>query len=165
MSTVTADASKIIEGGRLMVWVGTQSIACATSHAITLSTESNEISNKDIGSGNWAASSIKRFSWEASSDNMYTISAYKRLFQLMTSKTKVTLTFGVPSSDSLIAGDASTGFADWTWQDPSTGSRPVGDDCTLQGYAYITSLDVQAPNDDNATFSVGFTGTGQLSIL
>ena len=165
MSTVTADASKIIEGGKLMVWVGSQSIAMATNHTLTISTETNEISNKDIGSGNWAANNIKRFSWEASSDNMYTISAYKKLFQLMTSKTKVTLTFGIPSSDSLIAGDASTGFADWTWQDPSTGSRPVGEDCTLQGYAYITSLDVQAPNDDNATFSVTFTGVGELSLM
>lgn len=165
MSTINADASKIIEGNKLMVWVGTQSIAMATNHTLTISTETNEISNKDLGSGTWAASSIKRFSWEASSDNMYTISAYKKLFQLMTNKTKVTLTFGVPSSDSLIAGDASTGFADWTWQDPSTGSRPSGDDCTLQGEAYITSLDVQAPNDDNATFSVTFTGVGQLSIL
>ena len=165
MPNVTADANKIIEGNKLMVWVGTQSIAMATNHTLTISTETNEISNKDLGSGTWAASSIKRFSWEASSENMYTISAYKKLFQLMTSKTKVLLTFGTPSSDSLIAGDASTGFADWTWQDPSTGSRPTGEDCTLQGYAYITSLDVNAPTDDQSSFSVQFTGTGQLSIL
>lgn len=165
MSQISADSSKIIEGNKLMVWLNTQSIAMATNHTLTISTETNEISNKDLGSGTWAASSIKRFSWEASSDNMYTISAYKKLFQLMTNKTKVLLTFGVPSSDSLIAGDASTGFADWTWQNPSTGSRPTGEDCTLQGEAYITSLDVQAPNDDQATFSCTFTGVGALSLM
>lgn len=164
MSNVTADASKIIEGGKLMVWVGSQSIAMATNHTLTISTETNEISNKDIGAGNWAANNIKRFSWEASSDNMYTISAYRQLFSLMTSKTKVLLTFGISPQDELVAGDASTGFADWTWTNPAN-SAAVGTDCTLQGYAYITSLDVQAPNDDNATFSVTFTGVGELSML
>lgn len=160
---VTADASKIIEGGKLMVWVGNSSIAMATNHTLSLSTETNEISNKDIGSGAWTANSIKRFSWEVSSDNMFTMKAYKKLFETMTNKTLVTLTFGKPSQDEL-ATDASANFAGWTWVNPSTGTH-AEDDVVMQGKAYITNLDLQAPNDDNATFSVTFTGVGELTML
>lgn len=164
MSQISADSSQIIQGSKLMIWIGSQSIAMATNHTLTISTETNEISNKDLGAGAWASSSIKRFSWEASSDNMYTISAYRQLFSLMTNKTKVLVTFGISPSDALVAGDTSTGFADWTWTNPAN-SAAVGTDCTLQGYAYITSLDVQAPTDDNASFSITLSGCSELSML
>lgn len=163
MPKIAADASKIIEGGKLMVWVGKASIAMATNHTLTLSTETNEISNKDLGAGNWTANSIRRFSWEVSSDNMFTMKAYKKLFETMTNKTLVTLTFGKPSQDTLVE-DPSANFADWTWSNPSTGTT-TGDDVVMQGQAYITNLDLQAPNDDNATFSVTFTGVGELTML
>lgn len=162
-NTVTADASKIIEGGKLMVWVGNSSIAMATNHTLSLSTETNEISNKDIGAGAWTANSIKRFSWEVSSDNMFTMKAYKKLFETMTNKTLVTLTFGKPSQDVLVS-DPSSNFADWTWVNPSTGTS-AEDDVIMQGTAYITNLDLQCPHDDNGTFSVTFSGVGELSLL
>lgn len=160
MPTTTADQTKIIEGGKLMVWVGTHSIAMATNHTLTINTETSEISNKDIASGDWAASKIKKFSWEVSSDNMYTKSAYLKLYQQMISKTPVLLTFGTSPQTTL--QDETGGYADWGWLAPQSGTM-VNGDFYMQGNALITSLDVQAPNDDNATFSVTFTGTGELT--
>jgi predicted secreted protein len=34
-----------------------------------------------------------------------------------------------------------------------------------KGKVYITSLEVNAPNGDNATFTVEFTGTGALTAV
>lgn len=162
-----ADTSKIIEGSKLMVWVGNHSIAMATNHTLTVSAETSEISNKDVGSGAWASSSVKKFSWEVSTDNMYTKSAYKQLYKQMIAKQPVTLTFGTTQSTELIpdasTGDSSSGYADWTWMNPGSGTIANGD-FIQQGQAIITSLDTQAPADDNATFSCTFTGVGELTL-
>lgn len=163
MNTITADQSKIIEGGKLMCWIGTHSIAMATNHTLTVNTETSEISNKDIGSGDWAASTIKKFSWEVSSDNMYTKDAYKKLYKQMMAKSPVTLTFGT-SGQTTLTSDTSAGYADWTWLAPQSGAM-INGDFYMQGTALITSLDVQAPNDDQASFSISLTGTGPLELV
>lgn len=150
---MSADQSKLVEGSHLMVFANGKSIAMATSHTLTVSTETSEVSNKDLGGGEWTSNAIRRFSWEVSSDNMYTQSAYKKLFELMTNKTPVTLVFAERTGAD-VEEDAKETFATWTWT-PDTNYQ-------LTGTAYITSLDLTAPNDDYATFSVTFTGSGKL---
>lgn len=162
MSTVTADASKIIEGSKLMVWNDGHSIAHSTNHTLTVNAETSEISSKDIGAGTWASSSVKKLSWEITTDNLYTKSAYAKLYQQMIAKQPVTLIFGTSPQTTLI-NDSSYGYADWGWMDPTQGTM-VNGDFFQQGQAIITSLDTQAPNDDNATFSATFQGIGELSI-
>ena len=149
---MNADQTKIIEGSKLMLFLNGKSIAMATNHTLSISAETTEISNKDIGSGDWTANNVRRFSWEVSTENMFTVSAYKKLFQLMLAKQPVDAVFSIRKGDALIA-DSSTYFAGWTWENSTF---------TLQGKVLITNIDTQAPNDDNATFSCTMTGTGAL---
>lgn len=150
---MNADQTQIIEGGKLMLFLNGKSIAMATNHSLSISAETSEISNKDLGAGDWAASAIKKFSWEVSTENMYTVQSYKKLYELMLAKQPVTAVF-CPKSYELVE-DPSTYFESWTWE--------PGDNWRMVGQVLITSLDVQAPNDDNATFSCTMTGTGELS--
>jgi len=135
-----------------MLFLNGKSIAMATNHTLSISAETTEISNKDIGSGDWTANNVRRFSWEVSTENMFTVSAYKKLFELMLAKQPVHAIFSVRNGDELIQ-DSSSYFADWTWEP---------DEFTLSGDVLITNIDTQAPNDDNATFSCTLTGTGEL---
>lgn len=149
---MNADQTKIIEGSKLMLFLNGKSIGMATNHTLSISAETTEISNKDIGSGDWTANNIRRFSWEVSTENMFTVSAYRKLFQLMLAKQPVDAVFSIRKGDALIA-DSSSYFADWTWENSTF---------TLSGKVLITNIDTQAPNDDNATFSCTLTGTGEL---
>lgn len=159
---MNADQTKIIEGSKLMLFINNKSIAMATNHTLSLSAETTEISNKDLGSGDWTANSIRKFSWEVSTENMYTVSAYKKLFELMIAKQPVNAIFSV-RKDNMVQ-DSSSYFADWTWKyTASSGSLMTLDQEYYTGKVIITSLDVQAPNDDNATFSCTMTGTGSLT--
>jgi len=145
-----------------MLFINNKSIAMATNHTLSLSAETTEISNKDLGSGDWTANSIRKFSWEVSTENMYTVSAYKKLFELMIAKQPVNAIFSVRKDD--MVQDSSSYFADWTWKyTASSGSLLTFDQEYYTGKVIITSLDVQAPNDDNATFSCTMTGTGSLT--
>ena len=160
---MNADQTKIIEGSKLMLFINNKSIAMATNHTLSLSAETTEISNKDIGSGDWTANNVRRFSWEVSTENMFTVSAYKKLFQLMLAKQPVDAVFSIRKGDALIA-DSSSYFADWTWKyTNASDSLSIPDKEYYTGKVIITSLDVQAPNDDNATFSCTMTGTGSLT--
>ena len=159
---MNADQTKIIEGSKLMLFINNKSIAMATNHTLSLSAETTEISNKDLGSGDWTANSIRKFSWEVSTENMYTVSAYKKLFELMIAKQPVDAIFSV-RKDNMVQ-DSSSYFADWTWKYTNdSGSLSIPDKEYYTGKVIITSLDVQAPNDDNATFICTMTGTGSLT--
>ena len=136
---MNADQTKIIEGSKLMLFINNKSIAMATNHTLSLSAETTEISNKDIGSGDWTANNVRRFSWEVSTENMFTVSAYKKLFQLMLAKQPVDAVFSIRKGDALIA-DSSNYFADWTWENSTF---------TLSGKVLITNIDT-------------LTGTGEL---
>ena len=56
-----------------------------------------------------------------------------------------------------VAADSSTGVPTGGWAVPSTGT-------VLQGKAIVSSVDVNAPVDDNASFSITFTGKGALTV-
>lgn len=47
---------------------------------------------------------------------------------------------------------------------PSGGWSPDNDTPTLTGQMIITSVELNAPNGENATFTVNFTGTGSLTL-
>lgn len=147
-----------------MLWVNNKSVAFATNHTISISSELNELSNKDLGNGDWTSNSIKKFSWEVTTENMYSMQSYKKLFELMIQKQPVTAVFSV-RKDEMIS-DPSTYFADWTWKYTNSTSEVEAPDMEYYyGKVLITSLDTQAPNDDNATFSCTLTGTGELSYF
>ena len=152
----------ITKGKKLMIWVkgGTgsyTSIGYCTNHTLSTSASTISVSHKDLadaGSGKWDDADIDTLSWTITSENFYAESAegktFADLFAYYTAGTTLDIKFGV-------AADSTTGVPTGGWAEPSTGT-------VLTGKAIITSLDVNAPVDDNASVSITFTGKGALTV-
>lgn len=112
-------------------------IAHLTDCSVSPSKATRDISSKS-SAGN-AEHLPSQFSWTASASGLYSHDAaygYSQLNTLFLAGTKVTLLIG----------------------DPSDGAN-----LCHKGESYLTSLPLTAPNEDNATYSVEFQGTGALS--
>lgn len=149
----------IIKGSDMMLFckegTGTvKSIAQATNHTLNISADTVDISTKDIHRGEWKASEVNMLSWTASSENLVADDAqgynYSKLLQLMTSRTKITGYFGLADTSKSTDGNVPSGG----WINKSTDY--------MTGEMVITNLTLNAPNGDNASFSVDFTGVGPL---
>lgn len=147
----------IIKGQNLMCFVGGKSIAFATSHTLEISGETVDVSTKDNGGGEWSTSEMGLLSWTASSENLVgdprSGLGYDELFDLMVKKEPIDLVFACKSTISA-AGDA--------YEVPENGWTAKTSD-GHKGKAYITSLSLNAPNGENSTMSVSFTGTSALT--
>lgn len=119
-------------------------IAASTSCKFTVSSELQDVTNKD--SGTWVVKTPKRFSWTGSSDHMFETgnitNGYDYLLSKMTNKEKINLGFNI--------------------KDGSTSKMAAG---AYVGSAYIISIDLNASDNDVVTFSVSFDGTGALVKL
>jgi len=146
----------IIKGQNLMCFVGGKSIAFATSHTLEVSGETTDCSTKDNGGGEWATSEMGLLSWTCSSENLVGDPrnglGYDELFDLMVKKEAVDLVFANKSKSSS-AGEAYT-VDEGGWTAKTNDGH--------KGKAFITSLSLNAPNGENSTMSVSFTGVGAL---
>ncbi len=144
--------AQVINGGDLMAFVDGKSIGFATSHTLTINLATAETTSKDSG-GKWQSSEARLLSWTVDSENLMSNDAegvtYDTLFNTMTARTSVTLKFAVKAETADTVPDGG-----WT---PKTTYRT--------GSAYITALTLNAPNGDNATFTVSFTGSGPLTVV
>lgn len=152
--------ANIIQGGDLMLFLKkgtgstakTVSIAFATNHSLSISSETTDTTHKDI-KGGWTSSNVKTLSWEVSTENLYSNDGegvtFGDLYDLMVNKTEIEGVFGVNGST---ATEVTTGG----WEAPTTGEY-------FRGKVIITSLDVNAPAGDNATFTCNFKGVGALT--
>lgn len=145
--------NKTIKGGALMLFASGKSIACATSHTISVSMETKETTSKDSG-GDWTTLEAGILSWSAKSENIASTGdnglTYDDLVDLMVEREPINLIMGPKAQ---IAEDVPDGG--WT---PAVGKGRIGS-------AFITSVEENAPNGDNATFTVDFTGTGPLEKI
>lgn len=139
--------SKKIKGQELMLFVNGKSIAYATNHTLNLSAELADVSNKDEGSGDWKVQEVKQMSWEATTENLYSVDGYSSLFTLMTAKTPITAVFAPKTETDINVPSGGT----WTASDGYTGQ------------VIINSISVNAQVGDYATFTVNFTGVGALT--
>ena len=139
--------SKKIKGQELMLFVNGKSIAYATNHTLNLSAELADVSNKDEGSGDWKVQEVKQMSWEATTENLYSVDGYSSLFTLMTAKTPITAVFAPKTETDINVPSGGT----WTASDGYTGQ------------VIINSIAVNAQVGDYATFTVNFTGVGALT--
>ena len=139
--------AQVINGSDLMLFIGGKSIAFATSHKLTINAETVETTSKD-NTGGWTSKQVKKLSWTANSENLYSAKGYKSLFTSMVGKAEV---------DAVFALKGETAFSE------ATGWAPATD--KLTGKVIITSIDVNAPDGDNATFSVNFEGVGELKAV
>ena len=149
--------SKVIQGDDLMLFVkkgeAVTSIAGATSHKISISAETVDCSSKDDGSGRWSSEQVKKFSWEASSENLFTDSTagigFADLYALMVAGTAIDAVFNIAENEDDIT---TSGFVA-----PTSG--------ILKGKVIITNLELNSPHGDNVTYSVTFKGVGELSAV
>lgn len=139
--------SKKIKGQELMLFVNGKSIAYATNHTLNLSAELADVSNKDEGSGDWKVQEVKQMSWEATTENLYSVDGYSSLFTLMTAKTPITAVFAPKTETDINVPSGGT----WTASSGYTGN------------VIINSISVNAQVGDYATFTVNFTGVGALT--
>lgn len=154
----------IIKGSDLMLFVKNtsgvvKSLAFATSHSFSISSETSDISTKDHGF--WGAKEVTRITWSITTDNLYTVSTFNELYDRMISRQPIEVYFclktpaqrqGTPATVNL-PGDT---YDTWT---PTTTTGEEG----YYGRVYITSLDATAAAGDNATFSATFDGIGAIT--
>lgn len=152
--------ANIIQGGDLMLFLKkgegstakTVSIAFATNHTLSINAETTDTTHKDI-KGGWTSSEVKSFSWEVSTENLYSNDGegitFGDLFDMMKNKTKIDGVFAVNTGTT---ETVPTGG----WVAPTSGDY-------LSGKVIITSLELNAPSGDNATFTCSFAGVGALT--
>lgn len=145
---------QVINGGDLMLFLGGTSIAFSTSHKLSISAETVETSSKDNG-GKWVAKAVRKLSWNMSTENLYSLEGagktYDDLFTMMTGRTEIDAIFTVEKDYATKADEV-----------PETGWVPMTTG-QYKGKVVITSLELNAPNGDNATFTASFEGVGALT--
>lgn len=133
---------------------GNTSTPFAYSTECNLNLSADTISTSNKMSGVWASALPGQISWEVSTSALYSTSAdnsYKSMYDAMAARTPYLIRFGRVQnynsiSDYTVASnyvlDASAGF--------------------YEGYAYLTSLELNASNGEVASYSATLTGNGQL---
>ena len=142
-------STSIILGTDLMLFKGGKALAFATSCKFTINANVLETSSKD--SGKWVDKKAGKLSWTASSDNLYTVADYKSLVDAMIAREPLEIQFSTVSNP-----NAETGGLASTWTPATDGYK---------GKAIITSVDANASDGENATYSVSFEGTGALAAV
>lgn len=140
----------IVKGDELMLFKDNKSLAYATSHTLSITGNTVDISSKDHGY--WGASEIGNITWEITSENLYVDSEFDGLFSAMVAKSPITVTFGHANNYNANG----LGSSDNWIPDASVGAK------YYQGPAIITSLQANANTGENATYSITLTGNGAL---
>lgn len=149
-------SKQIIEGSNLMLFSnvggsGSTMTALAAATSCKIGLKGNVQSKKSKDSGCWDESDITTLSWEASSDNLFTVEDYKTLMTAMISRLPINLQFSTVKNSDSVNGMPVTG---WT-------ANADG----FKGLALITSLEATGNNGDNATYSISLTGSGPLTPM
>lgn len=149
--------TQVTNGGDLMLFLDGKTLAFSTSHKLSINVETVETTSKDDG-GKWVNKAARKISWNVSSENLFiekgdsskNQSAFGDLFDLMVARQPIDAVFtkvneGEEDADEIPAEG-------WT---PSASGK-------YSGKVIITSLEGNAPNAENATFSVSLEGVGEL---
>lgn len=141
-----------------MVFADNKSIALATNHTLTISADTKETSSKDSG-GKWQTSEAGVLSWTMKSENLFSAEGtagltYQALFEKMIARKPVDLVFSLEGNSTDLDDNKKDEVPTTGW----TAKSGFG----YTGKALITNLEANAPNGDNATFTIDFTGVGEL---
>lgn len=144
-------SKQILKGDQLQLFINGSAPLWATSHVLTLTGNTVDISSKDHGS--WGASEIGNLTWELTAECLYSDGDYDDMFDRMVAKTRLMIQFGqVANYDA--DGLERVGGNVVAWQ-----ANPY---YSKKGYAVVTSLTANANTGENATYSITFTGAGPL---
>jgi predicted secreted protein len=134
----------VFNGTSLVVMVGTEVVAHSTSCSLSLSADLPDSTTKQ--SGGWADHIAGLRSWSLTTDGLATVEptgtnyVVGDIFNAVNSRTLVTVKFTTVN-----------------------GSTPITGDLYWSGDAYIESLDITADMESPVTYSVSFTGVGDLA--
>lgn len=158
-------ANSIIHGNSLMLFVGGDALAYATSHTFSMNLETNQISTKDHGES--PATIGQSVTWEITTENLYTTQDANKLRDAMISKQDVIVVFGRPTGYDTKGTDESISEGGKGLEGVGAGNistwAPNASDMFAAGRAKITSLSINANAGENATYSATLQGSGAFS--
>jgi predicted secreted protein len=134
----------IFNGTNLVVLVGTEVVAHSTSCSLTVSADLPDSTTKS--SGGWAEQIAGLRSWSLTTDGLATVEptgtsyVVGDIFSALNGRTTVTVKFTTVN-----------------------GNTPIVGDLIWSGSAFVESLDISADMESPVTYSVSFTGQGQLT--
>jgi hypothetical protein len=131
----------VINGSDLYVFIGGTVVAHATSHTLSMKMNTRDTSNKDTGKYNTKA--VGRMDVSATADALVVYSDLSTLMTAYLARTAVAVAFGQRSGAVLVDGVYTGGALDTT-------------KFYAQGNFIITSLDMNAGDQENASYSVSF---------
>lgn len=158
----------IFKGSALQLFIGDGvsndvCIGFATSHALSITTNTTELSTKDHG--DYPAVLPTTITWEVTAENVYATTSMTKLIGYVKNRTKVTVKFAEVGNYSQKDGAYSYEAVEpGIIENESKTSWSIGK-VIGQGKAYITSYSINAASGDNASISCTFTGCGPLDIL
>lgn len=130
-----------------MLFYNGASLAYATSHQLSLSGNAIEVSSKDHGE--WTSKMIGKLSWSITSDNLFTEEDYSSMVDLWIARTPIEIIFTLKKeADGVVI--------------PATGWTPKASS-GYKGKVVITGITTNAPDNENATYSITLEGAGALS--
>ena len=144
--------TSVFNGTSLVVLIGTEVIAFATSCSLSIAIDTPDSSTKQ--SLGWADEIGGQKSWSLTTDGLATVvpgavATYistTELSNLAIARTAVTVKFTTVNNDTV------------------GGVTPVTGDTIYSGSAFIESVDMTADMENPVTYSVSFKGTGPLTI-
>lgn len=144
--------TSVFNGTSLVVLIGTEVIAFATSCSLSIAIDAPDASTKQ--SLGWADEIGGQKSWSLTTDGLATVvpgavATYistTELSNLAIARTAVTVKFTTVNNDTV------------------GGVTPVTGDTIYSGQAFIESVDMTADMENPVTYSVSFKGTGALTI-
>ena len=143
----------IVKGSALMVFLGSSAIGFATSHALSLTTNTTEVSTKDHG--DYPSVVAQSIGWEVTAENLYSDTGETTYMKAMLAKTPVDIKFAKVANYS---NTDEKGIIDNAEKNAWNAGTVIA-----EGKALITSFSINAATGDNATMSVTFTGVGALN--
>lgn len=154
-----ANSNKVRKGNDLMIFIDGVSVAFATNHTLTLTTETEDVQSKDSGYN--GATMAKRIQWEIQSENLYIDGEYQKLLGYQLDRQYVDVVWGVAKvqtgNETPETGITATDEkAEKTWVVDTTVTN-------YKGKALISSMTLNASAGENATYSITLTGSGDFT--
>lgn len=131
-----------INGTDLRVWISNSIVANATSHSLSLQMGTRKTSNKD--SGIYETKEPARLEITGTSDSLMVHGNYEAIFAAVIARTPVKMDFGQKNSGNANL-DTSKFYA--------------------SGYFILTDININAPDNDNATYSISFEHSYGFHII
>ena len=130
----------IIDGNKLFVFIGASAVAYSTSYTLTLTRDNKPIASKDVGAQ--VERNKGRMTITASTESLMDFAGIQPLLTAMDNRTTITVAFG---------------------EKTALGSALDSNKTTASGTFLLTSLTLNAPDDENATYTAEFQCTGSFT--